>query len=159
MLLLIATLAWALWFGGLMALFIFVLTLFHNNREIAVQAAPQLFLAFQRYHLILAAVALAATVLWRIVAPSKFVLVNFILLGLAACAGVAVAVWIIGPMEALREQGLGGSDEFKKLHGISMMLFCAQAILLLIYGVILPFAISAGAKKSVDTAAATGSRA
>src|SRR5438270_153189 len=60
-------LSWALWFGGLIALFVFVVTLFHNNREIAVQAAPQLFVAFERYHLILAGIALLATVLWRIV--------------------------------------------------------------------------------------------
>ncbi len=156
----IALVAWALWFGGLIALFVFVLTLFHNNREIAIQAAPQLFVAFQKYHLILAAIVLAATVAWRIVAPSRWVLVNFVLLAIATCCGVAVAIWIIPPMEALRQQGLGASDEFKRLHGRSMMLLMGQAIMLLLYGVILPFAIRASdGRKSVRTDPAINSPA
>jgi hypothetical protein len=153
-------LAWALWFGGLIALFVFVQTLFTNNREIAVQAAPQLFVVFQKYHLILAAIALAATVVWRMVAPSRLVLVNFVLLAIAACCGVAVVLWIIGPMEVLRQQGLSGSDEFKKLHGRSMMLFMGQAMMLLINGIILPFAMGASAgKRSAQTVREPGSPA
>jgi len=156
----IVTLAWALWIGGLLALFIFVSTLFRNDREIAVQAAPQLFVAFQQYHLILAAIALVAIVAWRIVAPARMVLVMFVLLGLAACCGVAVAIWIIAPMEKLRMEGLGGSPEFKRLHGMSMMLYVGQAGLLLINGIILPFAIGrTGVKTSGGTALATGSPA
>src|SRR3954466_15050091 len=131
----LAVLAWALWFGALMALFLFVTTLFHNDRDIAVQAAPQLFVAFQKYHLIVATIALVAVVAWRIVSRSKLVVPIFILLGLAAGCGVAVAVWIIGPMEALREHGFSGSAEFKRLHGLSMMLYMGQALLLLISGI------------------------
>ena len=150
----IATIAWALWFGALIALFVFVLTLFHNNREIAVQAAPQLFVAYQRYHLILAAVALAATVGWRIAAPSKLVIASFVLLAIAACCGVAVAMWIVGPMEALRLAGLGGSDEFKRLHGRSMMFFTAQAALLLVNRIVIALAMSSShGKRSEKTAA------
>src|SRR5689334_20958183 len=104
----VALLTWSLWFGALIGLFVFVLTLFHNNREIAVQAAPQLFVAFQRYHLILAAVALASAFAWHIASQSKIVLGMFILLSVAACCGVVVSVWIVGPMETLRQQGLSG---------------------------------------------------
>lgn len=147
----VALLAWALWFGALVALFVFVTTLFHNEREIAVQAAPQLFVAFQKYHLILAAVALASTVAWRIASQSRIVLAIFILLGLAVCCGVAVSVWIVGPMETLRQQGLSGSDEFKRLHGRSMMLYTGQALLLLISGIVLPIAIASDEKKAGRT--------
>jgi len=148
----IATLAWALWFGAVMALFVFVLALFHNNREIAVQAAPQLFDAFEKYHLWLAAIALAATVLWQIVAPSKLVVTNFVLLAIAAGCGVVLGVWFIGPMNALREQGLSGSAEFKKLHVQSMWFFMGEATTLLIHGIILPAAMRRGAGKAKDTA-------
>lgn len=154
----IALLAWALWFGAIIALFVFVLTLFQNNRDIALQAAPQLFVAYQKYHLVLAAIALLATVAWRIAAPSRIVLVNFALLAIAVCCGVVVAVWIVGPMEALRQQGLSGSAEFKRLHGRSMMLFMAQAIVLLVHGIILPPAIS-GMKRCAQTAPVTNSQA
>jgi hypothetical protein len=156
----IALIAWSLWFGALIALFIFVQTLFSNNREVAVEAAPQLFVVFQKYHLILAAIALMSTVAWRIVAPSKSALVMFILLGLAACCGVAVSLWIIGPMNSLRESGLSGSDEFKRLHGRSMMLFVAQAAMLLISGMILPMAIRNGASdRASGMSVVTDSRA
>src|SRR3954447_12933804 len=111
-----ALLAWALWTGALGALFLFVTTLFHNNRELAVQAAPQLFLAYQRYHLILAVIALASTVAWRVLVPSKSLVALFVVLGIAACCGVAVAIWIIGPMEQLRINGMSGGAEFRRLH-------------------------------------------
>src|SRR5262245_9260876 len=107
----ISMLSWALWLGGLIALFVFVQTLFRNDRDVAVLAAPQLFVVYEKYHLILAAVALLTTVAWRISAPSRAVLGAFILLAIAACAGVAVALWFIEPMEALRQQGLSGSPE------------------------------------------------
>jgi len=156
----LVTITWALWFGALIALFLFVQTLFNNNREIAVEAAPQLFMVFQKYHLILAAIALMSVVAWRIAAPSKSALVIFILLGLAACCGVAVSLWIIGPMNALRESGLSGSDEFKRLHGRSMMLFVGQAFFLLISGIILPIAIrGGGSERAPGTSAATDSPA
>ena len=149
----IVALAWALWLGGLIALFVFVQTLFTNDRAVAVQAAPQLFLVFQKYHLILAAVALIATVGWRISTSSRAVLVLFILLAIAACCGVAVALWIIGPMEELRRNGLSSSPEFKRLHGRSMMLFVAQAAMLLAAGISLVFAMrDAGARTSPQTA-------
>jgi hypothetical protein len=171
----LVVLSWGLWVGGLAALFIFVLTLFHGTapatedlpvtaqmaakRDIAVQAAPQLFLAYQKYHLILAAIALVATVAWRIVSPSKLVLVNFILLAVAACCGVAVAIWIMGPMQTLREHGLSGSDQFKRLHGQSMMLFTAQAAMLLVSGIVLPLAIASDARRDRQTARGTDSPA
>ena len=152
----IALLVWALWFGGLIALFVFVQTLFKNDREIAVVAAPQMFVMFEKAHLILAAIALAVVVAWRVAAPSRAVLVLFLLLALATCAGVAVAVWIIGPMEELRRQGMSGSAEFKRLHGRSMMLYVFQAAALLAAGITLVFAIS---RTSPGTAVATDSPA
>jgi hypothetical protein len=51
-------------------------------------------------------------------------------------------------METLRQQGLSGSDEFKRLHGRSMMLYTGQALLLLVSGVVLPFAIASDGKKA-----------
>jgi hypothetical protein len=156
----LVTLTWALWFGALIALFVFVQTLFSNDRDIAVEAAPQLFMAFQKYHLILASIALMCAVAWRISAPSKPALAIFILLGLAACCGVAVSLWIIGPMNALRESGLGGSDEFKRLHGRSMLLFFGQAFFLLISGCLLPVAIRGGASdRAPETSPAANSPA
>ena len=108
----------------------------------------------------LAVIALASTVAWRIAAPSRWLVVSFILLGIAACSGVAVAMWIIGPMEKLRADGLGGSDQFKRLHGYSMMLYVTQAGALLISGISLVLAMQwKGAETSHETAGARGSPA
>ncbi len=156
----LVTLAWGLWFGGLLALFIFVQSMFTSNRDVAVQAAPMLFLVFQKYHLVLAAVALVMTVAWRAIAPSRAVLVLFVMLSIAACAGVAVALWILGPMEELRRDGMGGSPEFKRLHGRSMMLYVTQAAALLVGGISLVLALRGRpAGTSPQTAAAIDSPA
>jgi len=50
--------AWALWLGGLITLFLCVGTMFSHNRSLAADMAPQLFVNFERYQLILAAAAL-----------------------------------------------------------------------------------------------------
>jgi hypothetical protein len=153
-------LTWALWFGGLIALFVFVKTLFNNSHEIAVQAAPQLFVMFQMYHLILAAIALISTVIWRITTGQKITVAIFILLSLAACTGVAIAIWYVGPMEALRRNGLSASPAFARLHGQSMGLYLLQAALLFACGVMFPAAIrGADAKKATETAPAQASPA
>src|SRR5205809_563311 len=41
----VVMLAWGLWFGGLVALMLFVTALFGGDRNIARQAAPRLFVA------------------------------------------------------------------------------------------------------------------
>ena len=61
---LLVMLAWGLWFGGLITLFLMVSHLFSADRATAVVAAPRMFLAFERYQIIVAAVALVATVAW-----------------------------------------------------------------------------------------------
>src|SRR4051794_3670218 len=94
--------AWSLWFGGTIALFVFVQALFRNDRAIAIQAAPQLFDVFQKYQLILAAVTLVAVVAWRIAAPSAWIVACFVLLAVATFAGVGISLWPMPRMTQLR---------------------------------------------------------
>src|SRR5437868_4635908 len=77
-------LAWALWLGGLITLFLCVITLFHHNRSSAIDAAPVLFVNFERYQLILAALGLTCTVTWRIVSKNHLVNLVFLLLCLSS---------------------------------------------------------------------------
>ncbi|MGE5611994.1 MAG: hypothetical protein ACM359_22295 [Bacillota bacterium] len=131
-------LAWALWLGGLMALFVFVQTLFARSRPLAVQAAPVLFLAFERYELIVGALALVAAIGWRIRVRSRSLTLLLTLLVLAAVGAIVSSITITGPMEQLRAIGQSGSAEFKRLHGYSMMVYVTQTVLLVIAGVMLP---------------------
>jgi hypothetical protein len=139
----IAFLAWALWLGGMIALFVFVTTLFNGDRAIAVQAAPRMFVVFQKYQLILAAIELAAIVVWKSALPSKLIVAAFIVFAAAALAAVAVSIWILPRMEQLRSMGESSSPEFGRLHGISMMLYLAEVLFLLIGGIMLMIAMRA----------------
>lgn len=68
----VVTLTLGLWMGGLVALILFVSSLFVKARSIAVDAAPVLFHVFERYQLGLAAVGLFSLVIWRWTGRSKF---------------------------------------------------------------------------------------
>jgi hypothetical protein len=139
----LALLAWSLWLGGMIALFIFVTTLFNSDRDLAIQAAPKMFVVFQKYQLILAAISLIAVVGWRITSPSKSIVAAFVLFAVAAFAAVSVSIWILPPMEKLRLAGESSSPQFGKLHGESMVLYLAENILLLIAGIMLMIAMRA----------------
>jgi hypothetical protein len=138
---LVTTLAWALWLGGLMALFFFVSHLFKVDRSTAIIAAPQIFAFFERYQLILAAIALLSVFVWRVKETRLLLSAIFACFALAAVGAVIVAAVITPPMERLRLAGESGGPEFRQLHGRAMMTFVAETALLLGAGIILPVAI------------------
>ena len=131
----------ALWLGGLLALFIFVQTLFTKSRPLAAEAAPVLFNTFERYQLVLAATAVVATIGWRILSRQWLIWIILALLALATIGAIAGPLAITGPMEALRAQGLSGTADFRRLHGYSMIVYVGQTILLAGAAMILPMAI------------------
>src|SRR5271155_2194217 len=93
--------AWALWFGGLGALFLFATRLFNQDRQTALKAAPILFLVFERYQLLLAAAALVGTVAWRILGASVRVTVLFALLAAATVPAALSPILITSRLEQL----------------------------------------------------------
>jgi hypothetical protein len=133
--------AWGMWFGGLAALFLFVTLLFGADRDTALKAAPRMFLAFEKYQLILAAAALIGTAAWRVLAPSIRVTVVFWMLALAALPAALGPILITRPLEQLRLRGESSSPEFKKLHGESMIVYSGETLILLAAGLTLPWAM------------------
>jgi len=127
------SIAWALWLGGVAAIMILVQRLFHFDRTVALAAAPQMFLVFEKYEVVLAIIA-AVTLLVgehrkRIapVALTAFGVLNAI-----------VSAFVITPrIEFLRKAGLTDSTRFRALHGTSMTLYLVQMICLLLIGVLL----------------------
>jgi hypothetical protein len=152
-------LLWALWFGGIIALFIFVQTLFADvPRETFIQTAPHLFFAFERYQLVLAAIALTLTVLWRIAGSSRATTVFTLLAAATLLAALNTAV-ITPRIERLRIAGQTQTLQFKKSHGLSMVAYLAESFVLLGVGIVTlwPSAIgttSASAPASPSPAAA-----
>jgi hypothetical protein len=130
----VVVIVWGCWFGGLMATFLFVTMLFHENRTVAIEAAPRMFHAFEIYQIILAAVAIAASVFCRQV-------ILTVLFALAAVGAVVSPVFITPKIDELRERHLTQTERFGELHGESMMIYCADSLVLLGAGIILPGAI------------------
>lgn len=135
------TLSWALWFGGLVTLFLSATAMFRVSHDLGASANPVLFATFEPYQLILAAVLVLCTALWIPGARSRWLagmlLVLFLLAGLAATVSWT---WITPELEALRLQGLGGSQAFKTAHGRSMLCYSSALLLLLMGGLMLPHA-------------------
>ena len=131
---LLVMLAWALWFGGLMTLFVMVSHLFAADRATAVVAAPRLFVAFERYQLVVAAVALIATVAWRFKQPSGVLTTLFIMFAVASLGAIFNASTLTPKMEQLRLAGQSTSPAFRQLHARSMVMFMCEAVALLMAG-------------------------
>jgi hypothetical protein len=125
-------LGWALWFGGTIAVFVFGTDFFQSlPRPIAGEAAHAMFQVFAKYELILAGVCLLGSGLSLVLYPSKVAVILVGCLVLAGGMAVTVALGLMPLMESLRQQGLSGSDEWKKLHGKSMGAMAMQALVLL----------------------------
>ncbi len=149
---LLATLAWGLWFGGLISLFVMVSHLFRVDRGTAVSAAPKMFVAFERYQIILAAAALIATTLWRLTTPRATLTALFFALAVASVGTITSAVAIVPKMEQLRLRGMTEGPEFRQLHGRSMLVYTAEAAALLVAGFILPAALGVTPRTTPATA-------
>jgi hypothetical protein len=130
----ITLLAWALWLGGLITLFILAIKLFNSDRALAMQTVPILFHSFEIYQLALAGVTLGSAIIWK--RPLLITLLAF-----AAAGAVATPTLITPRMDEIRLHGDVNSPEFGKLHGVSMMVYLSNAGLLALAGLALPHAL------------------
>jgi NADH:ubiquinone oxidoreductase subunit 6 (subunit J) len=133
----ITTLIWALWFGGIMALFLFVQSMFNVRHDIAGEANIVLFEAFERYQMLLAAGGLIMTFLWYLSFRNRKPIIVFVLLAVAAIAGVVSTVYITPKIVQAQLDNTTKTPEFRKTHGQSMMLYTTQAGFLLVTGLVL----------------------
>lgn len=128
---------WGLWFGGVVLLFVAVQSLFNtfqDRRDVFAEGAAGIFRWFNRYQLALAAAALLATFAWRLVGAPRLKAALFTLFGVATVAACAAGAWIAPKIQALHAQGLDQSPQFKQIHGLSMAVYLAEAVALLIAG-------------------------
>jgi glucan phosphoethanolaminetransferase (alkaline phosphatase superfamily) len=136
----VITLLWALWFGGVLMLFIAVSSLFvtfHDRHDLAGQAAARIFRVFNAYQLALAAGSLIATFIWYVLGPPRLKMGLFTLFGLATFAACVITLYIAPKIEMLQREAETHSTQFARLHGTSMMAYLAEALLLLIAGILL----------------------
>jgi len=150
----VVTFAWGLWFGGMVALVLFVQVLFAGNRPVALDAAPMLFVAFGRVQILLAGFALLGAFVWWLLTRRRAVMTLFVLFAISGGLAAASMTRITVPMERLRAQGQRESAEFKQLHRWSTRLYMGEMILLLAVGALMPRAIRGGVEIVPNTAAA-----
>jgi uncharacterized membrane protein len=151
------SLVWGLWLGGLVMLFIAVQTLFNtfaDRRTIAGEAASSIFHVFNYYHLALAAAALLLAFFWWLAGRNGRKLTVFFILALATLAAAYVSGLLTPKLEHLRIEGLTQSDEFRRLHGLSMAVYLIETILVFIAGIALPWAARLSADRPRRTPAA-----
>jgi hypothetical protein len=130
----IMMLAWALWFGGMIVLFIFVMRLFGTSRAVAVDAAPVLFNTFAVYQLIVGMIACAAgTILTLLTRRNAHALATLLMI-VALGAGLVLRSWT-NEMERLNRSSVAGVTRFQKLHHASTRVYTSAAVLLMISGI------------------------
>jgi hypothetical protein len=136
----LVSIIWSLWFGGLILLFMAVLSLFNtfaDRHDLAGQAAQQIFHLFDKYQLSLAGLALLLTFIWRMISPKSGKTMLFTGFALATVGAVVIATLISPKIVLLASQGMQQTAQFKKMHGLSMVVYLAETIVLLITGILL----------------------
>ena len=155
----LVSLAWALWFGGMVMLFVAVMSLFTNprlDRTTAGLAAADIFRRFESYQLALAAAALLATFAWWLLGARKLKTWLFALFALATLGAAGVTLIISPRMATLHAQEETETDQFRQLHKTAERIYTAQAAVLLVAGLLLPSAVRADGDATRATASASG---
>jgi hypothetical protein len=126
--------AWALWFGGMVVLLIFVIRLFNTSKEIGIEAAPVLFRTFAHYQIIVGIIACSCgTLLAMQTRRTAHAAMTLLMLG-AFAAALLIRGWTF-KMETLRAAKLSEGPEFKAMHARSSMAYSTSAGLLLVSGI------------------------
>jgi putative Mn2+ efflux pump MntP len=139
----LVTLTWALWFGGLLMLFIAVSSIFvtfpKEHHDLAGQAAAHLFRIYNAYQLVLAAVSLIGTFIWYVVGPPRVKMGLFLLFALATVVACIITMYVAPHIEMLQQKGLMQTPEFQQLHVHAMIAYVTETVVLLIAGAFLPW--------------------
>ncbi len=155
----VISLCTALWLGGLVMLFIALMSVFKHNRGLGGQVGPILFSKFEPYQLALAVIAIACTIAWRMYACSRAK--KMLLASLLGAAVIAVINYtyitpqIIDLWNTPREDS---AERFAQLHQTSRHLYTGTTVLVLLAGGALVKSLreeSADARPPKHTAAPT----
>jgi hypothetical protein len=125
---------WALWFGGMISLVLFVIRLFNTSRDLGIHAAPVLFRTFSIYQLIVGMVACASGTLLSLKTRSKAHAMATLILVFALADAVIIHFWTNRMLEILAA-GQSVGEEFQGLHHKTDAAYAVAALLLLAAGI------------------------
>ena len=106
-----------------------------------------IFHRFNVYQLSMALVAIAASLAVQAGGAGRRNTTLLGLFGLAAAAALVVAAVITPRIETLRLAGSVHSEQFRQLHGLSMIVYAAEALLLVLAGLLLPATLRGGHRR------------
>jgi hypothetical protein len=158
----LATLAWAAWFGGLLAAFIIIKALFAafgDQPDLFGDIGSAMFHAFEKAQLFMAGAALILTFIWIMTGTARSRIALFVLLCIATLGAVCQPLLITPRIDHLRLAHQTQTPQFLHLHGISMIIYSAQLLLLLAGGILLPAAWRTGAAKVASVSKSTATSA
>ena len=142
--------AWALWLGGTVATLLFVQHLFSHDRELALTTAPELFLVFEKYQLALAVVCAVGVIGVR---RRSAVVIALVLI--AVVIALTSAFVITPAIDHLRLAGQSQTPAFRRLHGLSMLAYLVNVLVLLAVGVVLAWRTGACVQASAEVGSRT----
>ena len=139
----IVLLAWGLWFGAIVMVFVAVTSLFGTFAEapqVAGAAAAGIFRRFEVLQLAAAAVALVGAFALRSRTRAGVAGTAAVAILALAMGGAFASSFVLTPrIDDLRRKGVpSSSPEFKSLHRASSAVYSSQAVLLLAAGMLLP---------------------
>lgn len=133
----------ALWLGSLVHLMLSVATLFTRfpkfETTVALEAAPALFRVSERYHLLLALLAVIGTIVWRRLSRVRVVTPLIATILLAALLAILQLLVVTPRME--RARLVENRPAFDRLHRVSNVQYVSQTVLVLTAALLLPSAI------------------
>lgn len=132
---------WAFWFGGLLFLVFAVTALFSHGIELGAAAAPVVFVRFEKYHLVLAAVCMVLCILLVQTSRRRDWHGIFICLVIGCVTALITSQILVPRINALHVQGMVHTPEFSRLHGLASASYSIEFLVLLIAGLLLPRAI------------------
>ena len=151
--------SWSLWLGGQAALVLLIMALFIQDRPTAVRAGPVMFPVFERYQLVLAALAFVAAAGLYMVTRRKILLVTLACFVLAAGGAMISRCCVTPKMVELWREDRSSGPEFVALHRQSRTLYNSEFVLLLIAGAVMPAAIRDALQRGGSDPRATEPRA
>jgi len=149
----VAAVAWGLWVGGTIAVFVFGYYLFHHlPLETFRPAGNAMFAVFANYQLALAGVGIATAGLAFVTYPSRWTLGLLAAFIAAGITSVVFGLALLPMMDGLRQQGMVDTPQWRQLHGQSMATLAVQAVILLGGGAMLLGATARRPKATVAPA-------
>ena len=144
----------SLWLGGLVALVMFVSSLFAFDRALAINAAPWLFHVFERYQIGLAAATTVLIVTWLALRRSRLKAAALVLTLIADALAVLQIAWITPTINASR---VADHARFDRFHHLASTNYFTITLLILATGVLFLLALRREARfiAAPDTAPTT----